>query len=142
MPAPPRRGRRYDRIAREAGAETVSRSYGRGRRSGGGRNLVGWLAIVALLLDGLLPTGFSLAPADDAAAIGFCGGAPAPARKQPPGGAHCIYCFVAPVGPAPMPTLAASQFFGIVVLPALRRRLAGRAAPFAAAQPRGPPAAA
>jgi hypothetical protein len=107
--------------------------------------LAGWLAIVALLLDGLLPAGFSLAPAADTPTIGFCGSAPAPAHKQlPPGGAHCIYCLVAPVGPAPaaMPPLAAPQLAGRIDLPRLRPRLAERPTPFAAAQARGPPAAA
>ncbi|MGH7061213.1 MAG: DUF2946 family protein [Stellaceae bacterium] len=112
-----------------------------GRR---GRSFSAWLAIVALLFNGLLPTGFSLAPAADAPQIGFCGRAPAPDHKQKlPAGAHCIYCLVAAVGPAPtpMPALASAQLVGIVVLPASRPRLIDRPPPFTAAQPRGPPAA-
>lgn len=128
-----------------ANAGAVSKRFGNPWRGGRGRRFAGWLAIVALLLDGLLPTGFSLAPAADIPALGFCGSAPAPGHKQlPPAGAHCIYCLVAPVGPAPAPllSLAAPQFAGIIALPLLRPRLVERPAPFAAAQPRGPPAAA
>jgi hypothetical protein len=111
----------------------------RGRR---GRSVSAWLAIVALLLNGLLPIGFSLAPAADTPAIGFCGHPPAPDHKQRlPGAAHCIYCLVAPVGPVPIPvpTLAAPRLLGVVVLPASRPRLIDRPKRFAAAQPRGPP---
>jgi hypothetical protein len=109
------------------------------------RSLSAWLAIVALLLDGLLPTGFSLAPAADTPVIGFCGSAPAPAQERSlPGGAHCIYCLVAAIGPAPapMPALEAQRSVTVVILPAWHRRLVKRTVPLAAAQPRGPPAVA
>lgn len=101
-----------------------------------------WLAILAVLLDTLLPAGFSAAAPSAAPPIGFCGSAPA--QKSLPAGAHCIYCFVVPVGPAPppIPTLRLPQAVGIAVVSPVRPRIGLRPAAFAAAQPRGPPPAA
>lgn len=100
-----------------------------------------WLAILALLLDTLLPASFSAAAPAAGPPIGFCGSAPAPAQKSLPAGAHCIYCFVVPVGPTPpaTPALRLPQAVGIAFVSSVRPRIGLRPAPFAAAQPRGPP---
>ncbi len=134
---------RYDAAGQRTEAE-VKHSAVDSRSNRRRRGFSAWLAIVALLLEALLPAGFAVAAPADTPVIGFCGKGPAPGQNElPPAGAHCIYCLVAAVGPAPaaMPPLAAPQFVDVVALPPFRRRLVDRPAPFAAAQPRGPPVA-
>jgi len=108
-----------------------------------------WLAIVALLIDGLLPTAVSAARSDDAAPRALCSAA----AGVPPHGKS------APALPARHCALCAGVFVGL--LPSRQGRLAARllasAAPlavgaavaatpgradYAAAQPRAPPRAA
>ncbi len=114
------------------------------------RNASAWLAVVALLVNVLLPSAlFVAAPDTPTTSIGFCGAAhgnfaPDGGPAVPAAGHHCIFCLVAGVapGPAPAPNLAAPRLIGAAELPALPVHRASRHVSFAAAQPRGPPLAA
>ena len=118
------------------------RHLGPSSRHGG----AAWLAIVALLVDMLLPAGIGLAmPPVAPAAIGYCGSAPRPDHPPAvPDGRHCIYCLVAPIGPTPEPPPAPAplRFIGVAVAPSSGHALTRPQRPYAAAQPRGPPGSA
>lgn len=115
----------------------------------GRRRLAGpaWLAVVALLINLLLPTALSGVAAQNApdAGIGFCGGTPANSGSGHTPGAplryHCIYCLVAAVGPAPVSptTPGPPRLLDPAAVVAPTAALPRRHIAFAAAQPRGPP---
>jgi hypothetical protein len=109
---------------------------------------IAWLAVVALLLDALLPAALAVAaPLDRQAPNGaYCGAiGHGPGSNRTPATAprhHCIFCLVAAAGTAP-PTVPAMTTWPSAALPAgddLRRHgLPRQRAAFASAQPRGPP---
>ncbi len=114
------------------------------------RDGMAWLAVIALLVNVLLPAALlAAAPGASTTGVGFCGAAhgnfaPAGGPTVPAVGHHCILCLVAGVAPAPAPpaSLAAPRFVGTADAPSLPIRPAPHCVPFAAAQPRGPPVAA
>jgi hypothetical protein len=107
-----------------------------------------WLAIVALLIDGLLPTAVAAARPDSAAPLALCSaaaGAPPPGKPQPVLPVrHCALCaaFFTGLLPSRLGGLAAPRFAG-AAHPLVNRSLtaAARHADYSAAQPRAPPSA-
>jgi hypothetical protein len=112
------------------------------------RNAVAaWLAIVALLIDGLLPTAVSAAIPDAAAPIAVCSaaaGVPSPGRTAPTlPTRHCALCAGIAVALLPSrPSGLAARLLAGAGHPAIVLTAAVRTRHFeyAAAQPRAPPA--
>jgi hypothetical protein len=108
-----------------------------------------WLAIVALLVDGLLPTALAAETRFAAAPPALCGaaaGAPQPARQAPPLPArHCALCLASltallpgrPASPATRPLPGTSLPSAALCAAASRDN-----PNYATAQPRAPPRAA
>jgi Protein of unknown function (DUF2946) len=132
---------------RNNGAAVSDRQSGTGA-SRQRQNGPAWLAVIALLANVLVPSAlFVTAPGTPTTNIGFCGAAhgkiaPIGGPAVPAAGDHCIFCLVAGVAPGPAPELAAPRLIGTAELLALPIHRASRHVSFAAAQPRGPPAAA
>lgn len=114
------------------------------------RTFAAWLAIAALLIDGMLPTAVTaMTPGGGQAPAAFCSGASGiPVPGKPPSSLplrHCALCaafFVALLPPRPGGLPAR-----LVVGPAHPAAVAGIATlpgrvPYAAAQPRAPPVSA
>jgi len=107
-----------------------------------------WLAIVALLIDGLLPTAVTAARPDAATPLALCSaaaGAPLPGKPQPILPVrHCALCaaFFAGLLPSRLGGLAAPRLAG-AAHPLISRSLtaAARHTDYSAAQPRAPPPA-
>jgi hypothetical protein len=115
----------------------------RGRR----RNAATWIAIVALLINALLPAELAAAmPAPDAIAFGICHGSPAPGL---PGGQpadlpvhHCPLCLAVSIAlpPRGTPALAAPAVAEASGYPLPFLAAAQMPVRHPAAQPRAPPA--
>ena len=109
-----------------------------------------WLAILALLVDALLPTAVAAVAGRDplrAARSIYCGATPnqpSPSKRSPAVPHHCVFCLVAATGllPGHAPAVPAPQFAEIAVIPFAVSEAAPKPLAYAAAQPRGPPVAA
>jgi hypothetical protein len=108
-----------------------------------------WFAIVALLIDGLLPTAVAAAKPDAAASSVLCSaaaGIPQPAKDAPTLPArHCALCAAFFVGlvPSRPSGLAARRLAGVAHRGAAPSAAGKTGRPqYAAAQPRAPPVAA
>jgi hypothetical protein len=109
--------------------------------------IAAWLAIVALLIDGLLPTAVSAAALPDRAApVALCGataGDTAPGRAPPTLPAHrCALCAVWAIGllPSRAQALTARISDGDALAVIVRSTpYSARQTAYAAAQPRAPP---
>ena len=106
------------------------------------------LAIVALLINALMPAGFAaaLAPQEPLAASGaFCGAAPGetgPAKQIPPTRHHCVLCLAGAAGgllPTPQPALLPRQYAETATEGFLAWQIAPTRFAYASARPRGPP---
>lgn len=107
---------------------------------------LGWLAVLAVLINALLPAALSGVPAvgASAGAAGFCGRAP----ESPPPGLpvecehHCpLCCTVPPSAPPPRSVrIAAPRPAGEVKLAAVPEAPAPTLFPYGSPRPRGPPA--
>src|SRR5690348_3829447 len=112
------------------------------------RRGVAWLAILALLINALMPASLAAASAGQGseAVTGWCGSGPAGHQPEngstPPVCNHCILCSVASGFAPTMAGVRASALLATAIL----GDIAPAAPPFLsahnAAQPRGPPAAA
>jgi hypothetical protein len=126
---------------RSAALSSAARYNAVMRKRPGWRRRAGlaWLAVVALLINALLPAALSAAPAGGFAA-GMCGHAPDRAPLLPVGAAHdCALCCVA----AAPPRLPPAEFAGLDVAGAAEIVVPAAAppafSPCRAPQPRGPP---
>jgi len=118
------------------------------------RRCAAWLALVALLIDGLLPTAVSAAMRPGTATpLPLCraaSGAPQPAQQAPSlPMRHCAMCAACPaclLGPLPSRGGEGliTRFLASAAHPAIIAFVAGQlqGADYAAAQPRAPPQAA
>jgi hypothetical protein len=119
---------------------------GRRRRHAG----LAWLAVLALLIEALLPTAIAAVAALDPAAAGgslYCGATPAepgPAKQSRTAPHHCILCLAATNGLAPghPPAAPAPRFAEIAVAAFASSEGLSEPLAYMAAQPRGPPVAA
>jgi hypothetical protein len=105
-----------------------------------------WLAVVALLVDALLPVSLEAARGSDPLAAGrlFCGTLPgpsAPAKHNPAAPHHCVLCLAAISGMPPRhaPALFVPHFAGIAPAEIAPAATAARPSFLASVQPRGPP---
>ena len=111
------------------------------------RPALAWLAILALLIDALLPTALSAAADPSAAATGiYCGAIPGkrgPAKQDQAAPHHCTFCLAAIAGLAPGHPAAvpAPRLAEIAVASFAISEVAPEPLAYAAARPRGPPLA-
>ena len=108
-----------------------------------------WLAILALLVDALVPTAVSAVAETDPLAAGrvYCGATPSqpnPVKQTPAVQHHCVFCLAAATGllPGYVPAVSAPPFAAIAVAAFAISEAAPEPAAYSAAQPRGPPVAA
>jgi hypothetical protein len=132
------------RVAEGSRLRKGARAYG-----GSSRHAApAWLAIVALLINALMPAGFAaaLAPQAPLAASGaFCGAAPGetgPTKEIPPARHHCVLCLAAAAGgllPPSAPALLPRQYGDTASDGFPARQIALTRFAYASARPRGPP---
>jgi len=122
---------------RKRSRETIKRY----RRSG-----LTWLAILAVLVDALVPTAVSAAAKADPLAAGriYCGATPSqpnPVKQSPAVPHHCVFCLAAAIGllPGYAPAVPAPPLTEIAVAAFAISEAAPKPLANSAAQPRGPP---
>jgi hypothetical protein len=121
----------------------VSESAGHNHRHPG----LTWLAILALLIDALLPTAISAAADAPASATSiYCGSTPGkhgPTKQSPATPHHCALCLAITTALAPGHLMAvpAPRFAEIAVAGFANSEAAPAPIAYAAPQPRGPPVA-
>ena len=107
-----------------------------------------WLAIVALLINALVPTAISAASVAGTVIAGhgaLCGagsGGTGPVKETPPAPHHCICCLGGAIGgflPTRAPTLSQREYGAAIIKEFATDAAIPRRVAYGAPQPRGPP---